>query len=124
MVVGPEAPLMAGVADALGAAGIACFGPVAGAARIEGSKAYAKEIMNAAGVPTAHAQTFTDAKAAEEAAHALGRVVVKADGLAAGKGVIVATSPEEAAAAVRELSGLGEAGQPAWCWRRSSPARR
>lgn len=111
VVVGPEAPLMAGVADALAAAGVACFGPVAAAARVEGSKAYAKEVMAAAGVPTAAAETFTDPARAEAAARAMGRVVVKADGLAAGKGVVVALSPEEAVAAVREMTALGEAGR-------------
>ncbi|HLT29722.1 MAG TPA: phosphoribosylamine--glycine ligase, partial [Myxococcaceae bacterium] len=110
VVVGPEAPLVAGVSDALVAAGIPCFGPSAEAARIEGSKAFAKEIMQAAGVPTAAAQTFSDPQAAQEEARRLGRVVVKADGLAAGKGVIVATDPDEAADAVRQLSGLGAAG--------------
>ncbi|MCI0574167.1 MAG: phosphoribosylamine--glycine ligase [Myxococcaceae bacterium] len=111
VVVGPEAPLMAGVADALGAAGVPCFGPVAGAARVEGSKAFAKEVMAAAGVPAAASETFTDVAAAEAYARARGQVVVKADGLAAGKGVIVARSAEEAAAAVRELAALGEAGK-------------
>ncbi len=104
VVVGPEAPLVAGVADALSEAGIPVFGPVAAAARIEGSKAYAKEIMDAAGVPTASFDVFEDAEAAEARARELGRVVIKADGLAAGKGVVVAQSPDEAAAAVRELS--------------------
>jgi len=111
VVVGPEAPLVAGVADALVAAGIPCFGPAAAAARIEGSKAFAKEIMLAAGVPTAAASTFTDPVAAEAEARRMGRVVVKADGLAAGKGVIVALSADEAAAAVRELAALGSASE-------------
>jgi phosphoribosylamine--glycine ligase len=104
VVVGPEAPLVAGVADALRRAGIAVFGPDAAAARIEGSKAFAKELMAAAKVPTAGWRAFTDASQAEEYARARGRIVVKADGLAAGKGVVVANEPEEAASAVRELA--------------------
>ncbi len=106
VVVGPEAPLMAGVADALRAAGIDVFGPNASAAKIEGSKAFAKEIMFAAGVPTAHSEVFTDAAKAAERALAWGPVVVKADGLAAGKGVVVADSGVEAAAACRSLGAL------------------
>jgi phosphoribosylamine---glycine ligase len=111
VVVGPEAPLVAGVADALGAAGIACFGPVAAAARLEGSKAFAKEIMAEAGVPTAGFRVFEDPTQAEQYAAERGRIVVKADGLAAGKGVIVARGAEEGRAAVRSLSTLGAAGQ-------------
>ncbi|AKF81143.1 phosphoribosylamine--glycine ligase [Myxococcus fulvus] len=111
VVVGPEAPLVAGVADALAKAGIACFGPVAGAALIEGSKAFAKEIMAEAGVPTAAFRTFTDAAEAEAYAVAQGRIVVKADGLAAGKGVIVAHDVEAAREAVRAVAALGSSGQ-------------
>ena len=111
VVVGPEAPLVAGVADALAAEGIACFGPVAAAARLEGSKAFAKEIMAEAGVPTADFQVFTDVAAAEAYAVAKGRIVVKADGLAAGKGVIVAPDAEAARAAVRAVAAMGAAGQ-------------
>lgn len=103
VVVGPEAPLVAGVADALRAAGVPVFGPSAAAARVEGSKAFAKEIMQAAGVPTAQARVFDDLEAAARAAAAGGPVVVKADGLAAGKGVVVADSGAEAAEAVRAL---------------------
>ena len=89
-VVGPEAPLVAGLGDALRAAGIACFGPDRDAARIEGSKSFAKEIMTAAGIPTAAARTCDSEQAAEEALTAFGPpYVVKADGLAAGKGVVV-----------------------------------
>src|SRR5439155_19456471 len=94
---------------ALEAAGIAVFGPRARAAALEGSKAFAKEVMVKAGVPTAEYQAFTDAKAAEEYARKKGAVVVKADGLAGGKGVVVAKSPREAAAAVRSLGALGKA---------------
>ena len=109
VVVGPEAPLVAGVADALRAAGFAVFGPDAGAARLEGSKAFAKEVMLAAGVRTAAGRAFTSVSEAEAWARARGSVVVKADGLAAGKGVIVAHGADEAVAAVRTLSALGEA---------------
>jgi phosphoribosylamine---glycine ligase len=99
VVVGPEAPLVAGVADAVRAAGISCFGPSADAARLEGSKAFAKEVMAAADVPTAMARVCASA---EEAAHALDAFgppyVVKDDGLAAGKGVVVTEDRDEALA--------------------------
>jgi len=92
VVVGPEAPLVAGVADAVRARGIAAFGPTAEAARLEGSKAYAKEVMAAAGVPTARARVCTSAEEAAAALDELGApYVVKDDGLAAGKGVVVTT---------------------------------
>jgi len=106
VVVGPEAPLVAGVADALRAEGIDVFGPGAGAAAIEGSKAFAKEIMQAAQVPTARFELFDDAGRAAERALAWGAVVVKADGLAGGKGVVVARTGEEAADACRALGTL------------------
>ncbi|MBL8918432.1 MAG: phosphoribosylamine--glycine ligase [Myxococcaceae bacterium] len=106
VVVGPEAPLVAGVADDLRAAGVPVFGPSAAAARVEGSKAFAKEIMQAARVPTAEARVFDDLEAAAQAAAAAGPIVVKADGLAAGKGVVVADSGAEAAEAVRALGRL------------------
>jgi phosphoribosylamine--glycine ligase len=97
VVVGPEAPLVAGVADAVRQAGIPCFGPSAQAARIEGSKAFAKEVMAAAGVPTARSRTCATP---EEAAAALAEFgapyVVKDDGLAAGKGVVVTGDLDEA----------------------------
>ena len=95
VVVGPEAPLVAGLADECAANGVACFGPVAAAARLEGSKAYAKEVMAAAGVPTgAHALV----ESVEDGLAAIGTypAVIKADGLAAGKGVVIA--PDEATA--------------------------
>jgi len=99
VVVGPEAPLVAGVADAVRAAGIAAFGPSAQAARLEGSKAFAKEVMDAAGVPTARAFVCTTAEEAAAALDELGApYVVKDDGLAAGKGVVVTDSREEAVA--------------------------
>jgi phosphoribosylamine---glycine ligase len=97
VVVGPEAPLVAGVADAVAARGIAVFGPSAEAARLEGSKAFAKAVMAEAGVPTARAERFTDLGAAIEALDRFGPPwVVKADGLAAGKGVTVTTDRGEA----------------------------
>ncbi|MFJ9445474.1 phosphoribosylamine--glycine ligase [Kitasatospora sp. NPDC101235] len=99
VVVGPEAPLVAGVADAVRAAGIPVFGPSAAAAQLEGSKAFAKDVMAAAGVPTARSYVCTTAAEAAEALDAFGApYVVKDDGLAAGKGVVV-TSDREAALA-------------------------
>jgi phosphoribosylamine--glycine ligase len=99
VVVGPEAPLVAGVADAVRAVGIACFGPSREAARLEGSKAFAKDVMAAAGVPTAAARVCGSR---DEAAAALDEFgppyVVKDDGLAAGKGVVVTTDRDEALA--------------------------
>lgn len=90
VVVGPEAPLVAGVADAVRRAGIPCFGPSAEAAQLEGSKAFAKDVMAAAGVPTARAYVCTTAEEIDEALDAFGApYVVKDDGLAAGKGVVV-----------------------------------
>ncbi len=109
VVVGPEAPLVAGVADALQARGVPVFGPKAAAAKIEGSKAFAKQVMAGAKVPTARFELFDDVRAAEARARAWGPVVVKADGLAAGKGVVVAGDGEEAARAVKSLGRL-EAG--------------
>ena len=100
VVIGPEIPLVAGVADALRAAGIAVFGPNKDAARIEGSKAFAKDVMAAAGVRTAHAEAIAPSAAAAEIEAVLDRFgptwVVKDDGLAAGKGVVV--TPDRAAA--------------------------
>jgi phosphoribosylamine--glycine ligase len=104
VVVGPEAPLVKGVSDALRRAGIPVFGPDSAAAELEGSKAFAKEIMGAAHVPTAGFRVFEDAAAAESYARQQGRIVVKADGLAAGKGVVVAHTPDEAVEAVRTLA--------------------
>lgn len=104
VVVGPEAPLCKGLVDALAEIGIKAFGPVLAAARMEGSKRFAKEVMQAAGVPTGRAQTFTDAAAAKAALPAFGLpVVVKADGLAAGKGVVVAETLQDAEAAIDSM---------------------
>ena len=99
VVIGPEAPLVAGVADAVRARGIACFGPSAQAARLEGSKAFAKEVMAAAEVPTALAHVCTTADEVASALDAFGApYVVKDDGLAAGKGVVVTKSRSQALA--------------------------
>jgi phosphoribosylamine--glycine ligase len=98
VVIGPEAPLVAGVADAVRAAGIACFGPGSAAAMIEGSKSFAKEVMSAAGVPTAASRTCANEAEVYAALDAFGPpYVVKADGLAAGKGVVVTGDRQEAA---------------------------
>jgi phosphoribosylamine--glycine ligase len=98
-VVGPELPLVAGVVDAFAAAGLRCFGPVAAAARLEGSKAFSKELMDAAGVPTAAHRVVTTVA---DGLAAIDRypIVIKADGLAAGKGVIIAADEAEALAAL------------------------
>jgi phosphoribosylamine--glycine ligase len=114
VVVGPEGPLVAGLGDRLRARGFAVFGPDAAAARIEGSKAWAKRLMDRGGIPTARAGTFTELDAAVAFVDELGgRAVVKADGLAAGKGVTVADEREQAVAALRgclEAGSFGEAG--------------
>lgn len=109
VIVGPEEPLTLGLCDALDAAGIAAFGPRKDAAQLEASKAFAKDAMNASGVPTAKAALY---QTAEEALSALqdwpSALVVKADGLAAGKGVVVCANHEEAKAAIKGLSGLNQ----------------
>ena len=115
-VVGPEAPLVAGIRDVFDERRLVCFGPSKAAARLEGSKAFAKRFMRRHGIPTASGQTFTDADAAVRHIRDRGApIVVKADGLAAGKGVVVARHDvEEAVAAVRAmLSGerFGAAGR-------------
>ena len=117
VVIGPEAPLVAGVADAVRAAGIPCFGPGAAGAQMEGSKKFAKEFMDRHGIPTAAWQAFTEAEPAlayveERFAAGAPILVVKADGLAAGKGVVVAKDAAEARQAVEECFGghFGEAG--------------
>lgn len=104
VVVGPEAPLVNGVSDVLAEEGFLVFGPAADAAMIEGSKAFAKELMNRYGVPTARAQTFSDPESAKSyIKNQRVPIVVKADGLAAGKGVIIARSHEEAEKAIDEV---------------------
>jgi phosphoribosylamine---glycine ligase len=103
-VVGPEAPLVAGLVDALEEEGLRAFGPRREAARIEGSKAFAKELMKEAGVPTATWVEFTSYEAAEAQMDCASYpAVLKADGLAAGKGVVIAPSPREAKQALREF---------------------
>ena len=113
VVVGPEAPLCAGIVDDLEAAGIKAFGPSKAAARLEGSKGFTKDLCRANGIPTAAYERFSDAAAAKAYVRARGApIVVKADGLAAGKGVVVATSVAEAQAAIDMIfaGGLGEGG--------------
>jgi phosphoribosylamine--glycine ligase len=103
-IIGPEAPLAAGIADALAAGGIRCFGPSQAAAQIEASKAFSKAFMARHAIPSARYQTFTDVAAALAHLAAVDYpVVIKASGLAAGKGVILPETPEEAAAAVRSM---------------------
>ena len=104
VVIGPEAPLVAGLADQLQAAGIRAFGPSAKAAEIEGSKGFMKDLCARAGVPTARFRRFDEPDDAKEYIHAQGApIVVKADGLAAGKGVIVCRNDNEAFAAVDHI---------------------
>lgn len=103
VIIGPEAPLAEGMTDAFLAAGIKVFGPTKEAAQLEASKSFAKDFMKAAGIPAAASESFTDAGEAIEFARGLGLpVVIKADGLAAGKGVVVAQTFEEAEAAIRD----------------------
>ena len=113
VVVGPEIPLVEGISDVFTAAGIHVFGPTQAGAQLEGSKTWSKQLMADAGVPTARSRTFTDAPSAIAYLETQSApIVVKADGLAAGKGVTVALSISEATAAVRDLfsGSLGEAG--------------
>jgi phosphoribosylamine--glycine ligase len=102
VVVGPEAPLVAGLADECAAAGVRCFGPLAAAARLEGSKAFAKDVMAAAGVPTGD---YAVVETVEDGLEAIASypTVIKADGLAAGKGVVIATDEAEALAALEAM---------------------
>lgn len=114
VIVGPEAPLVAGLVDRLSALGIAAFGPSKAAARLEGSKAFSKDFMVRHGIPTAGHRTFTDVEEALAFVRAAQRpLVVKADGLAAGKGVVVAKDADEAADAIERFGRareLGDAG--------------
>jgi phosphoribosylamine--glycine ligase len=113
VVVGPEAPLCAGIVDDLEAAGIKAFGPTRAAARLEGSKGFTKDLCRANGIPTAAYERFRAADQAKTYLRARGApIVVKADGLAAGKGVVVAQTVAEAEAAIDMMfgGGLGEAG--------------
>ena len=115
VVPGPEAPLVAGIVDRMEKAGLACFGPTAAAARLEGSKGFAKEVLEAAGAPTAGYRAFTElAPALRHVDERPTPMVVKADGLAAGKGVIVAETREQARAALRDMleeAAFGDAGR-------------
>ncbi len=114
VVIGPEAPLCAGLTDVLEAEGIRVFGPCKAAAELEGSKQFAKEIMKAGGVPTSAYETFTDPDEACAYVRERGApIVIKADGLAAGKGVTVAETVEQAEAAIRDAlegNAFGDAG--------------
>src|SRR3990167_7536217 len=113
-IVGPEAPLVLGVVDRFIAAGLRCFGPTRAAAQLEGSKAFAKDFLARHGIPTAAYGNFTEVAAAEAYIKKMGApIVVKADGLAAGKGVIIAQTIDEAIAAVHDMlagNAFGEAG--------------
>ena len=115
VVVGPEVPLMNGLVDDLEAAGIPAFGPRANAAEIEGSKSFAKDLMKKYGIPTARYEVFAEAEAARAYIRSEGTpIVVKADGLAAGKGVVVAMTEQEALDAVdaiMENNSFGDAGE-------------
>ncbi|MEE9575929.1 MAG: phosphoribosylamine--glycine ligase, partial [Gemmatimonadota bacterium] len=111
-VVGPETPLAAGVVDLFALRGLAIFGPASTAARLESSKAFAKALMRDIGVPTAAFETFTDAEAAQSYLAGMEPpCVVKASGLAAGKGVLICPSREEARRAVEELLVAGRFGE-------------
>jgi len=114
-IVGPEAPLVAGVVDAFQAAGLRCFGPTRAAAQLEGSKTFTKDFLRRHQIPTAAYQAFTETAPALAYIRQQGApIVVKADGLAAGKGVILAQTEAEAAAAVENMlsgAGFGEAGR-------------
>jgi phosphoribosylamine--glycine ligase len=114
-IIGPEAPLVAGITDAFNQAGLKCFGPTQGAAQLEGSKVFAKDFLFRHNIPTAEYRVFTELEQAREYIRSGDTpTVIKADGLAAGKGVIIARTREEAIAAVEEmLSGkaFGEAGR-------------
>jgi phosphoribosylamine--glycine ligase len=113
VVVGPEAPLVAGIVDDLAAAGVKAFGPTKAAAQLEGSKGFTKDLCRACGIPTGAYERFSEASAAKTYVREKGApIVVKADGLAAGKGVVVAASLTEAEAAIDMIfaGGFGAAG--------------
>ena len=110
-IIGPEAPLVAGIVDRFGDAGLPCFGPRAAAAQLEGSKDFTKRFLERHGIPTAAYRSFTDVDAATAYIREVGApIVVKADGLAAGKGVVVARSTDEALAAAEQMLGAGQFG--------------
>jgi Phosphoribosylamine-glycine ligase len=114
-LVGPEAPLVAGIVDAFAHAGLRCFGPTRAAAQLEGSKAFAKAFLKRHGIPTAVYQSFTDVDEAVNYIRQVGApIVVKADGLAAGKGVTVAETEAQAIEAAHQMlvgNAYGEAGR-------------
>ena len=113
VVIGPEAPLVVGLADLLQANGILCFGPTKAAAQLEGSKGFTKDLCARENIPTAAYKRFTDAAAAKSALPDFGLpVVIKADGLAAGKGVVIAETSADAEAALDDMfdGGFGDAG--------------
>ena len=114
VIPGPEAPLVAGLVDQMERAGMPCFGPTAAAARLEGSKVFSKEVLDAAGAPTAGYREFSSLEPAlDHVDERPAPMVIKADGLAAGKGVIVAETRDEARAALRDMlesRAFGEAG--------------
>jgi phosphoribosylamine--glycine ligase len=115
VVIGPEAPLVAGLVDDLEAAGIKAFGPTRWAARLEGSKGFTKDLCRANNIPTAAYARFKQAAPAKDYVHARGApIVVKADGLAAGKGVVVAQTVAEAETAIDMMFASGPGGTPAW----------
>ncbi|WP_110668719.1 phosphoribosylamine--glycine ligase [Salinicola halophilus] len=113
-IVGPEAPLVAGVVDAFGNAGLAIFGPTQAAAQLEGSKAFTKDFLDRHAIPTAAYRTFAEVPAALDYLRERGApIVIKADGLAAGKGVVVAMTDAEAETAIRDMledNAFGDAG--------------
>jgi phosphoribosylamine--glycine ligase len=114
VVVGPEVPLVAGIVDDLESAGIKTFGPTKRAARLEGSKGFTKDLCKANNIPTAAYERFKSADLAKDYVRSKGApIVVKADGLAAGKGVVVAASVEEAEGAIDMMFG-GGLGEKAW----------
>ena len=122
VVIGPEAPLVAGVADAVRTAGVSCFGPSRAAAMIEGSKSFAKQVMSAAGVPTAAARTCATAAQVSRALDEFGPpYVVKADGLAAGKGVVVTGDRREAEAHAQAVLARGDTVLPGTVSSRGTP---
>lgn len=114
-IVGPEAPLVAGIVEQFGQVGLPCFGPTSAAAQLEGSKTFAKNFLSRHRIPTAHYASFTEVAAATAYIRQQGTpIVIKADGLAAGKGVVVAFTIEQAIAAVQDMLGnqvFGQAGQ-------------
>ena len=126
--VAPDDPLAAGMVDFLEAAGIPCFGPNAAAAQIEASKVFSKDLMKKYRIPTAGYEVFSDPKAALQYIREQGKypAVIKADGLALGKGVVIAQNEEEAKAALTPLWRTRSSGSPAprWWWRNSSPGRK